>query len=164
VRSRRTGLWLGILLLALGSLAIVLIPAILIRPFAPQTPQTIAISFALRRWSPLVTLGALLAAILLIVRFWRSGPRLFGRIGIVAVALPIALAAWLARQNHFEWMFAPIPDARFVRAGAAAFVQPSDMVLAVTRGADAVAYPVPQLAYHHVVEDMVGGVPIVATY
>jgi hypothetical protein len=27
-----------------------------------------------------------------------------------------------------------------------------------------VAYPVRQIAYHHLVEDSVGGVPIVATY
>ena len=35
---------------------------------------------------------------------------------------------------------------------------------AVLAGADAVAYPVCQIAYHHLVEDSVGGVPIVATY
>jgi hypothetical protein len=81
-------------------------------------------------------------------------------------------SSWLARQNHFEWMFKPLPDARFVRAAAADFVAPNDMVLAVARGEDAVAYPVRQLAYHHLVNDVLaagGGsgaakVPIVATY
>ena len=38
------------------------------------------------------------------------------------------------------------------------------MVLAVDTGADAVAYPVRQLAYHHLVADAVGGTPVVATY
>ena len=70
---------------------------------------------------------------------------------------------WMSRQNHFEWMFAPLPDARFLRAAEAA-AAPEDMVLAVMIGGDAVAYPVRQLAYHHLVEDSVGGVPIVATY
>ena len=32
------------------------------------------------------------------------------------------------------------------------------------KGGEAVAYPVNQLAYHHVLEDVIGGVPIVATY
>ena len=36
--------------------------------------------------------------------------------------------------------------------------------LRVVRNGDAVAFPVRQLAYHHLVEDSVGGVPIVATY
>ena len=70
----------------------------------------------------------------------------------------------MSRQNHFEWMFAPLPDARFVRAAEASAVAPDDMVLAVMTGGDAVAYPVGQIAYHHLVEDSVGGVPIVATY
>jgi hypothetical protein len=61
-------------------------------------------------------------------------------------------------------MFAPLPDARFVRAANADFVTPDDMVLAVAVGSDAAAYPVRQLAYHHLVEDAVGPVPIVATY
>ena len=71
---------------------------------------------------------------------------------------------WMARQNHFEWMFAPLPNAGFVRAASADFVRREDMVLAVAVNGDAVAYPVNQLAYHHVVEDAIGKVPIVATY
>jgi hypothetical protein len=51
-----------------------------------------------------------------------------------------------------------------VRIAAADFVQPGDMVLATTLRGEAVAYPVRQLAYHHLVEDAVGTVPIVATY
>jgi uncharacterized protein DUF3179 len=29
---------------------------------------------------------------------------------------------------------------------------------------DAVAWPVRQMAYHHIVQDEVGGVPVVSTY
>ena len=74
------------------------------------------------------------------------------------------VTAWAARQNHFEWMFAPLPDVRFARAAEGGAVEPGDMVLAVRVKGDAAAYPVRQLAYHHLVEDAVGGVPIVATY
>jgi hypothetical protein len=81
----------------------------------------------------------------------------------VLLLLPTLGLAWLARQNQFEWMFAPLPDARFVRAAAAGFVAPEDMVLAVSLNGEAVAYPVRQLSYHHLVEDAVGKVPIVET-
>jgi L-asparagine transporter-like permease len=37
-------------------------------------------------------------------------------------------------------------------------------VMAVEVNNDVVAYPVRQLAYHHVVEDTVGGLPVVSTY
>ena len=36
--------------------------------------------------------------------------------------------------------------------------------VAVERNGEAAAYPVRQLAYHHIVQDVVGGVPIVVTY
>jgi hypothetical protein len=73
-------------------------------------------------------------------------------------------AAWLSHQNHFEWMFEPLPDARYARARDAAFLGPSDMVVAVELSGDAVAYPVRQMGYHHLVNDFVGGVPVVSTY
>jgi hypothetical protein len=38
------------------------------------------------------------------------------------------------------------------------------MVIAVDIKGDAVAYPVRQLAYHHIVQDVVGDTPIVVTY
>ncbi len=162
--GRRVGFWLGLLALALIALGIVLVPVFLIRPFSPQTPHSIATAFTLRRWSPLVTLVAALIAVVLVFRYWTQGQGLRAKLGALVLAVPVLLAAWLSRQNHFEWMFAPIRDPRFVRAGSAEFVKPDDMVLAVRIGEDAVAYPVPQLAYHHLVNDEVGRVPIVATY
>jgi hypothetical protein len=81
--------------------------------------------------------------------------------------LPIAMvtaSAWFARQNHFEWMFAPLAEAGYVRAAAADFVRPNDLVLGVVVNGEAVAYPVNQVAYHHVINDEVGGVPIAVTY
>ncbi len=161
--SRRAA-WAGLWLMVLVALAIVAVPVVLIRPFAPQTPGSMALAYALRRWSPLVTLLAAAAALLLIVRLWPAAPRVLPRTAAALAGLLVLSPAWLSRQNHFEWMFAPLPDARSVRAARADFVAPGDMVLAVAIKGDAVAYPVRQLAYHHVVEDAIGGVPIVATY
>ena len=162
--SSRRATWTGLLLVLVLVLAMVLVPVFLIRPFAPQTPGSLALAFLLRRWSPLLTLAGSAAAAYLVWRLWRTSPRVFSRAASVAVLLGVLGIAWLARQNHFEWMFAPLPDARFVRAAAAGFVAPGDMVLAVSLRGDPVAYPVRQLAYHHLVEDAVGKVPIVATY
>jgi uncharacterized protein DUF3179 len=160
----RRGNWLLLLLLATLAVAVVLVPVFLLRPFAPQTPRSLALSFGLRRWSPVLTLFAAVAALLLVWRLWRARPRLLARVATVLILALVLGSAWLARQNHFEWMFIPLPDARFVRAANADFVAGEDLVLAVTIGGDATAYPIRQLAYHHLVEDAVGRVPIVATY
>ena len=160
---RRSG-WLVLLFLAAVSFLVVAVPVLLIRPFAPQSPLSIALAFTLRRWSPWVTLAALALGISLAVGIWRHSPRFFARAGLGILVLVTLVTTWASRQNHFEWMFAPIPDARFIRAAEASAVEPDDGVLAVQLKGDAAAYPVRQLAYHHLVEDAVGGVPIVATY
>jgi hypothetical protein len=160
----RRGTWAALLGLAISSLIIVAVPVFLIRPFSPQTPGSMALAFGLRRWSPLFTLVALIGAIILAVRLWNPGRRLLARSGLVLLVALSGVMAWGARQNHFEWMFVPLPGPGFVRAADAGFVDPGDMVMAVALKGDPVAYPVRQLAYHHVVQDSVGGIPIVATY
>jgi len=88
----------------------------------------------------------------------------WSRVFLVILLLPPAFSAWFARQNHFEWMFNPLANAGYTRADAATFVGDGDLVMAVARNGEAVAYPVRQLAYHHLVHDTVGRVPIVVTY
>ena len=160
----RRAAWLSLLGVVAITLAIVLVPVVLIRPFAPQSPRSLSLAFELRRWSPWLTLVAAVVAGHLVARLWQAAPRAASRTAAFFALLLVLASAWLARQNYFEWMFAPLPDARFVRAASAGFVAPNDMVLAVTGSGDAVAYPVRQLAYHHLVQDVVGKVPIVATY
>jgi hypothetical protein len=155
--------WLGLVVLLLLALAVVAIPMYLIQPFAAQSPGEVGLSFALRRWSPLVTLAAVLTALWFAMRLWRDA-RIPGRIVASLLVAATAGLAWLSRQNHFEWMFAPLPEAGYTRAGTAREVAEADMVLAVLIKGDAVAYPVRQLAYHHLVNDQAGGIPIVATY
>jgi len=75
---------------------------------------------------------------------------------LVVIVLPLLAATWLARQNHFEWMFHPLPNAAYARPGGAAFVADADMVMAIESNGDAVAYPIRLMAYHHLVQDTVG--------
>jgi hypothetical protein len=118
----------------------------------------------MRRLAPLVTLVALLPV------GWLAG-RIAGGLRrrwlwaplAVLVTLPLA-SAWFARQNHFEWMFAPLRDPAYAKAAEAEFVDGRDMMIAVEIGHDAVAYPVRQMAYHHLVNDVVGNEPVVSTY
>ncbi len=163
-RLSARGLWPVLSLGLLVQAAFVVTPAVLIYPFRRQTPFAVALSYELRGLAPVVTLCALIlvipAAVALASRLrprWRFAPMMLLVLGIGW--------AWLARQNHFEWMFEPIANPAYAKAGeAAAFVAETDMVIAVEIAGDAVAYPVRQMAYHHLVNDTVGGVPVVSTY
>jgi len=163
ILPRRKVAWLVLLLMVVAVLAIVLTPVFLIMPFKAQTPRIVEISYVMRRWSPLLTLLASALILLLTIRLWLGG-RWWGRALLVLLVLPTLSATWLARQNHFEWMFNPLPHPAYAKSADAAFLTDDDRVLSVTIGGESVAYPVRLMAYHHLVEDTVGGTPIVATY
>lgn len=161
--GRRKLVWLMLFLLVVAVVAMVLTPVFLIMPFKAQTPRTMEISYLMRRWSPWLTLFGSLLILTIAIRLWIGG-RWWGRIALVILLLPAFGATWLARQNHFEWMFNPLPDPAYAKAADASYVNDDDRVLAVTINGEAVAYPIRLMGYHHVVEDTIGGTPIVATY
>ena len=163
-RAQRQWMWLALILVAIGALTMVLVPALVIQPFKAQTERGLAISYLLKRWSPLVTLLSAGLALGLAVWLWRNLRRWWSKALLILPLLLVFLAAWFAQQNHFEWMFNPINQDAYTTVERAGFIDDSDKVLAVELNGEAVAFPVRQLAYHHIVNSVVGGTPIVATY
>ena len=161
--GRRTT-WVFLLVITLVGLAIVIAPVWIIQPFKPQSARGLEVSYAMRRWSPWVTLIALASGLFLVARLWRDARRWWKKVVLVIIFIPLIAATWFARQNHFEWMFKPLPNAAFAKVNDAAFVSDGDMVLAVELNGDAAAYPIRQVAYHHVVQDTIGGIPVLVTY
>jgi hypothetical protein len=100
----------------------------------------------------------------LVASLWRGTRQRWKKALLAAVLIPLLAAAWFARQNHFEWMFNPLANAGYVKNSDAPFVEDNDVILAVVNNGEAAAYPIRQMAYHHLVQDVVGGTPIVATY
>jgi hypothetical protein len=163
LRNRRRVAWAVLFLLTLAVLAAVVIPVGLIMPFKAQSPRGLAIAYSLRRWSPSLTLVAALAALALVVWLWR-GTRWWRKPALILALLLTLTATWFARQNHFEWMFNPLPNPAYAKINDASFMTDPDMLLAVEHNGEAAAYPVRLMAYHHVIQDVVGGTPLVATY
>ena len=156
--------WLALLAITLVALVIVVLPVWIIQPFKPQTARGVELSYNLRRWSPLVTVLSLASAVFLVASLWRGSRRWWIRAFLLVLLIPLLASTWFARQNHFEWMFNPLANAGYVKANEAAFVSEADIVMAVDSNGEAAAYPIRQMAYHHLVQDTVGGTPIVATY
>ncbi len=156
--------WFILLLIVAAVVAMVFTPIWLIKPFSAQTARQVEISYLLRSWSPILTIVLTIAAIALAVFIWKNSKRWFAKVPLIIPLLIIFVFTWLARQNHFEWMFNPLENTKFARVPETNFVADDDMVLAVKIGTDAVAFPVRQMAYHHVVQTTVGGMPITATY
>jgi len=156
--------WLILVLIVVAALAMVALPVWLIQPFRPQTQRGLEISYALRRWSPMLTVVSLVIGMALLFWIWKVSRGWWRKALLVVILIPLLAATWFARQNHFEWMFNPLANATYAKASAAQFVNDGDIVMSVEQNGEAAAYPIRLMAYHHLVQDTVGGTPIVATY
>lgn len=156
--------WILLTLISVSAFAAIFIPAWLIQPFKLQTSETVKYAYIIRRFSPWMTLVLLVLLIFVMIRNYKSFGRWWQKAAALFLLIVCLFSAWFSRQNHFEWMFNPLASASYVSSSKADFVEPSDMVLSVKINGDQAAYPVRLLAYHHLVQDVVGGKPIVATY
>ena len=153
----------AVVALPLAIVVVVVLPLVLDQPFATQTPRVMAVVYALRRWSPAVAACGVVAMLAIAIGRWRESGRV-AKAALVAGLATTIVALWFSRQNPFEWMFNPLHQPAFVPARSAAFVEPDDLVLAVRVGDDSAAYPIRQMAYHHLVNDRIGHTPAVVTY
>jgi flagellar basal body-associated protein FliL len=156
--------WLILILIVVVAFAMVALPVWIIQPFRPQSQRGLEISYALRRWSPMLTIISLALGFMLLLWLWRASRSWWRKALLVVILMPLLAATWFARQNHFQWMFNPVANATYAKASAAQFVSDGDIVMSVENNGEAAAYPIRLLAYHHLVQDTVGGTPIVATY
>jgi hypothetical protein len=159
VSSRR---WFAYSLFALAGIGLFFIPAFIIRPFRHQSPRALLLAMTLRQRAPLGTLIAALACFILALVLWKTASR-WRKSLLVLTLLLVTFSAVMARLNYFEWMFHPIDGAQFV-AQADSKLDAKQMIMAVRIGTEARAYPISQMAYHHVLNDVVAGVPIAVTY
>ena len=148
---------------ALVSLACFALPLYVIRPFRHQGASELNLALFVLRVAP--WLSAVSAVVCLVLLLW-NWPRARGWVARSALAICLLLAisgAWLSRVNIYEKMFHHLDSPTF-EAEDRAHLDRDDMVLAIRVNGTARAYPIREMAYHHVVNDTVRGEPVVATY
>jgi hypothetical protein len=160
--ASRSLAWILFSVFALVAISFFFIPAFIIRPFTHQSPEGLHVAMALRQRAPVVTLTAALLALLMGIALWFAVGR-WRKAVLVVVMLVVAFSTVMSRVNYFEWMFHPVDGARF-EAASATKLDKDEMILAVRYANDARAYPISEMAYHHVLNDTVAGVPIAVTY
>jgi riboflavin transporter FmnP len=162
VSNRSRYLWFFLTIAALLGIGVFFIPAFIIRPFAYQSPRGLLIAMAVRDRAPLISLVAAIISLLITALLWQSTKK-WSRAGLSAIMFLVAASAVMSRLNYFEWMFHPVPTPQF-EAESASKLDKGEMILTVRYGADARAYPIREMAYHHILNDVVEGVPIAVTY
>ena len=145
------------------SLAAVAYPIYVIRPFRAQGARELAAALVVVRFRPAITVVSALAALAALAGYWRAQPgRWRSALAAAGVAL-VCLLAVAARVNVYELMFHPDGHPTFAPASQAK-LDGDEKVIAVKIGATARAYPIRAISYHHVINDVVDRVAIVATY
>lgn len=162
MQPRRYLLWYLFVPAALVGIGLFFVPGYIIRPFHHQTPGALALAMHWRQLAPRGTLAASLLCLVFAAMLWDTTNRA-GKIVLASVMVLVAFSAVMSRLNYFEWMFHPVKDARF-EAESASKLDKGEMILAMRYGTDARAYPIREMAYHHVLNDVVGGVPVAVTY
>jgi hypothetical protein len=160
--DRRRSLWVIFLASAVAGIGLFFVPAFIIRPFTHQTQSGLALAMAVRQRAPWGTLGAALVCLVFLLVLWGASNR-WRKIALACVMALVTFSAVMARLNYFEWMFHPVESPQF-EAASASKLDKSEMILAVRFGSDARAYPIREMAYHHVLNDVVAGVPVAVTY
>lgn len=160
--SSRPFSWLIFLLSALAGIGLFFVPAFIIRPFHHQTASALALAMNLRQHAPWGTLIAAIVCVVFALLLWQAD-NLRRKIVLCSILFLVAFSAVMSRLNYFEWMFHRVDNPQF-ESEAASKLDASEMILAVHFSADARAYPIREMAYHHVLNDVVNGEPIAVTY
>lgn len=145
------------------SLICVAYPLYVIRPFRAQGMRELAVALAVTRVRPSVTFISAVVALAAAVLYCRGPVRWRRRAPAIACAGFVCLLAFLARVNVYELMFHPIGRPSFTPASHVK-LDGGEKVIAVKVNGEARAYPIRSMSYHHVANDVVGKLAIVATY
>ena len=159
--ARKPILWL-ILALAL-SFALLAYPIYVIRPFRYQGPRELTLALVILRYRPFLQILLSVGAITCLIWWWPKSKGVLRKVGASLCTLLVLGFGILSRVNVYELMFHPIERAEFASA-AESKLDGGEQVIAVQIGQAARAYPIRSMSYHHMVNDMLGGLPIVATY
>ena len=155
----------ALLVLAVVSVGVVLMPAAMTEPFRFHTPELIEWLYAVRSWGTTIAVGMLLAGALIAYRLWKDRTSMWAPLlGAIPLAV-LVVSVLFSRQQLIEWiMFAPPETVAYEAAAGATHVAESDYVMGVTVGAEARAYPILMVAYYHIVNEEIDGEPYVVTY
>ena len=162
MRLKRTSLVVLLVCLAV-SLFCLVYPVYVIRPFVHQGESELVVALAVLRVR--LTIGLLCSALALLSAwsFWRTDAKRWRRVLAVFGAVAVCGFTALCSINIYELMFHPADQLTFVPADQVK-LDAGEMVIAVNLGGTARAYPIRSISYHHIVNDVVAGRPITATY
>jgi len=147
----------------LASFFLLAYPVYVIRPFRAQGVRELSVALFVARYRAPVMVALAAAVFAALIWYWRRERRWLRLMASAAAALAVTAMALASRVNIYELMFHPLGPPAFMAAGQSR-LDGDEMVIAIHVGPVARAYPIRNISYYHIVNDLVDGVPIAATY
>jgi hypothetical protein len=154
---------LVILVCLLLSIAALIYPVYVIRPFRAQGPRELLAALMVLRFRLPFVGACAVASVAAMVWHWRGERRRLRRASSFVGALAVIGVALLCRINIYELMFHPFERPSF-SAAQQLKLDGDEKVISVNAGKTSRAYPIRVISYHHVINDDLAGAPVVATY
>lgn len=148
--------------LAAAALVLASLPLVILWPLFDQPLALLRLAYLARAHGVTLSLALLAVFVAVAVRGWSSVRPRPG--ALAALLLPVLASVGWKAVNVSELIFAPADGARTAPVADGEDIADSDMVLGVSMAGAARAYPVRYLAFHHLINDRLGGVPILPTY
>jgi hypothetical protein len=146
-----------------GSLLLWAYPLYVIRPFRHQGTSELSLALQVMRVRPAGAVVIALVAAVLAVLAWTRMSRFLPRLGVLLLTALTIISCTLCFVNVYELMFHPVRRPIFKEASRTG-LDGNEQVIAVKLARAARAYPIRVISYHHIVNDVLAGFPIVATY
>ena len=159
---RKPALWLILTSLAIAVFFLVY-PNYVIRPQRPQGARELHAALFVLRYQHLAEFLCAAFALGALLLLLRSNPGRRSRIRAISAAAVVFVCSALSLVNIYEVMFHPAGTPSFQPARETK-LDGDEKVLAVNTSANARAYPIRSISYHHIVNDVAGAVPIAVTY
>jgi hypothetical protein len=158
---RRPTLWLCLCVAI--SFVLLAYPLYVIRPFRYQGQHELHAALLVLRVRPFLEIVFAIAALILLALAWRQARGWLYRLAASVCAVLVVLFAVVSHINIYELMFHPVDKPTF-SAASKSKLDGGEEVIAIRVGSAARAYPVRSMSYHHIVNDVLDSVPVVATY
>jgi hypothetical protein len=158
---RQPLLWLSVSVVL--SLFVLVYPIYVIRPFRYQGASELALALAILRVRPAIVIALVAAAVTVASLCWIRRRGVWQKVMASLAALVVIALAFLSRVNVYELMFHPLDNPTVSRASEIK-LDGREEVITIHVNGEKRAYPVRSMSYHHIVNDVVDGLPVVATY
>jgi len=112
-------------------------------------------------WSRLLLLGGMIGGVVLLITLLGLGERPSGKFDLTKHSVPLDQIVFGGPgKDGIPAILNPL----FTRARDAEFLRAEDRILGISQGQEAKAYPIKILNWHEIVNDTMGGRPVLITY